>query len=77
MYDRRETGVESCLRLLPDPITSFKDELRSFDAFGAKTREIVEDNIPYFINEFWTSGQRRAHSIHEVQLPRLLQAAIA
>lgn len=49
-----------------DPITSFEDELRIFDSFGAKTREIVEDNIPYFINEFWTSGQRRAHSIHEV-----------
>ncbi len=51
---------------LTDPITSFEDELRIFDSFGAKTREIVEDNIPYFINEFWTSGQRRAHSIHEV-----------
>lgn len=25
-----------------------------------------EGSISYFVNEFWTSGQRQAHSIHEV-----------
>jgi len=29
------------------------------------------------VNEFWTSRQRAAHSLHEIFLPRLLQAATA
>ncbi len=41
-------------------------ELRGFDAFGAKTVEYEEEGIRYFVNEFWTSGQRRAHSLHEI-----------
>lgn len=41
-------------------------ELRAFTEFGAPTRIFVEDGVPYFINAFWTSGQRRAHSLHEV-----------
>jgi hypothetical protein len=55
--------------LLPRPIASSDAliaELRGFDAFGAKTVESEQDGIPYFINEFWTSGQRRAHSLHEI-----------
>ena len=28
--------------------------------------EVLEGPIRYLINEFWTSGQRQAHSIHEV-----------
>lgn len=58
-------------------------ELAAFREFG---RDTVRDtlvtstgaNVPVFINEFWTSRQRAAHSIHEVsyracfkpQLPR-------
>jgi len=41
-------------------------ELRGFDAFGAKTVEYDEEGIRYFVNEFWTSGQRRGHSLHEI-----------
>jgi hypothetical protein len=44
----------------------FEDEVRAFDAFGAKTSQVIEGDIPYLINEFWTSGQRQAHPIHEV-----------
>ena len=40
--------------------------VRRFDGFGTATLETVEDGIPYFINEFWTAGQRQAHSLHEV-----------
>lgn len=44
------------------------------------TEERVEGAIPYLVNEFWTAGQRQAHSIHEVsyracfkpQLPEFL-----
>ncbi len=45
---------------------SILDDIRSFSAFGERTRSIREDGIPYFVNEFWTSGQRKGHSIQEV-----------
>jgi len=61
-----------------DPAAAFEAEVRDFCAFGAKTRFEERDGLPYFVNEFWTAGQRQAHSIHEVsyracfkpQLPR-------
>ena len=49
---------------------------------SAKTKAAVKNirgmDVPYFINEFWTSRQRQAHSLHEIsyracfkpQLPR-------
>lgn len=43
-----------------------EDDLRAFDAFGAKTQRLEQDGVPYLVNEFWTAGQRQAHSIHEV-----------
>ena len=58
------------------------DTLRGFSEFGTSTqtisRSIEGREIPYFVNEFWTSKQRAAHSLHEVsyracfkpQLPR-------
>lgn len=58
--------------------TSFVETVRQFNAFGQRTIEREDGGIPYLINEFWTSGQRQAHSIHEIsyracfkpQLPR-------
>jgi hypothetical protein len=44
----------------------FVEELRGFHAFGTVTIERVVDGIPYLINEYWTAGQRQAHSLHEV-----------
>lgn len=60
------------------PKSGFVEYIRSFCEFGSATLETEEDDIPYFVNEFWTSSQRAAHSIHEVsyracfkpQLPR-------
>ncbi|MBV8764478.1 MAG: site-specific DNA-methyltransferase [Hyphomicrobiales bacterium] len=46
--------------------SSFADLILNFRAFGVATQERVEGGIPYFVNEFWTAGQRQAHSIHEV-----------
>lgn len=45
---------------------AFLDQVRKYRGFGASTVESIEDGIPYFVNEFWTAGQRQAHSIHEV-----------
>ena len=61
---------------------SFADELREFKDFDTATRveSHADSNIdlPVFINEFWTSKQRAASSLHEIsyracfkpQLPR-------
>jgi len=40
--------------------------IREFRDFGTATAERDDQGIPYWINEFWTAGQRRAHSIHEI-----------
>ena len=45
---------------------SIVDQIKAFSDFGLMTETIEKDGIPYYINEFWTSGQRKAHSIHEV-----------
>lgn len=42
------------------------DHVAAFDAFGARTVSEVQDGIPYFVNEFWTAGQRQGNSLHEV-----------
>ncbi|MGD9544548.1 MAG: DNA methyltransferase [Methylocystis sp.] len=42
----------------------FHDLARS--DFGAPTRAIVTDGVPYCINAFWTSAQRRGHPLHEI-----------
>ena len=34
--------------------------------FGAPTRAVVADGVPYYLNAFWTAGQRRAHPLHEI-----------
>ncbi len=46
-------------------------ELEAYDAFGEATRidhpmGIGFEHIPVFTNEFWTSKQRAAHSLHEI-----------
>lgn len=66
--------------------SSFDAELSAFREFGQPTRclstnfpSVAEKNdVPTFVNEFWTSKQRAANSLHEVsyracfkpQLPR-------
>lgn len=68
---------------LVSPVPSLVDELGDFSDFGSPTvaaRITVPEvgDIPVFTNEFWTSKQRAAHTLHEVsyracfkpQLPR-------
>src|SRR5262245_1686190 len=61
---------------------SLLDELASFRQFRTSTQVASlgdgEDAVPVFVNEFWTSKQRAASSLHEIsyracfkpQLPR-------
>ena len=54
--------------VLPDPrpAASFHESVRQFGRPARPTIQRDEGGIPYLTNEFWTSGQRQAHSIHEV-----------
>ncbi|WP_253203523.1 DNA methyltransferase [Methylosinus sp. KRF6] len=47
-------------------IADLMREVTCFDAFGAPTRRIEEEGLLYLVNEFWTSAQRQAHSLHEI-----------
>ncbi len=59
-------------------LDEFAGELQGWRRYGKTT--VVEDyaGVPVFVNEFWTSRQRAAHSLHEIsyracfkpQLPR-------
>lgn len=63
-------------------IPAFEAALREFCEFGERTRVVAfpdpEVRLPVYVNEFWTSKQRAAHSLHEIsyracfkpQLPR-------
>jgi hypothetical protein len=44
----------------------FIDVVRTFSEFGQPSEAVQDGCINYLINEFWTAGQRQAHSIHEV-----------
>lgn len=55
---------------------SFINDLVAFDDFGKKTISDERDGIPYFVNEFWTAGQRQAHSLHEVSYRACFKAQL-
>jgi hypothetical protein len=54
----------------------FVDFVKGFEAFGQRTIEQVEGGIPYLVNEFWTSSQRQAHSIHEISYRACFKAQL-
>jgi len=63
LLERRSASPASARKGALPP---FIDLVRNFEERGQPSREIREGPILYLINEFWTSGQRQAHSIHEV-----------
>ncbi len=60
------------------PVASddLRAELRVFSEFGSKTVERLEGGIDYFVNEFWTSRQRQAHSLHEISYRACFKAEV-
>ncbi len=54
----------------------FLPGIRAFKSFGTPTQEITEGGIPYLINEFWTAGQRQAHSLHEISYRACFKAQL-
>lgn len=50
----------------PASPAGFLHALRHFSLNGEPTAEFTEAGLRYWVNEYWTSGQRRGHSIHEI-----------
>jgi hypothetical protein len=50
--------------------------LRAFSYNGSATLDVEQNGLRYFINEFWTSGQRRSHSLHEVSYRACFKAQL-
>ncbi|MCS1408258.1 MAG: hypothetical protein M2R45_01431 [Verrucomicrobia subdivision 3 bacterium] len=50
----------------PERLSSFTDGLRAFHYRNRQTEVADRNGVPYFINEFWTSGQRKANRLHEI-----------
>jgi DNA methylase len=55
---------------------TFLADIQSFNEFGKATISYVKDGIPYFVNEFWTAGQRQAHSLHEISYRACFKAQL-
>jgi hypothetical protein len=59
-------------------LDDFQRELAQWRRYGKETVVDEQAGVPVFVNEFWTSKQRAAHSLHEIsyracfkpQLPR-------
>ena len=71
MTDSTLDGLTLFRQALPEPVAGgasldFDVIIRDFCEFGEQSIERREGPIRYLINEFWTSGQRKAHSIHEI-----------
>ena len=69
------------LSLFDDPAlaeaqAALTSSILSFVDFGRKTAVEERGGIPYFLNEFWTAGQRQAHSIHEVSYRACFKAQL-
>ena len=57
-------------------VGKFLDCLGRFSAFGGRTVTESLDGIPYFVNAFWTSLQRKAHSLHEISYRACFKAQL-
>lgn len=70
----QQTLADGCL--FAESPEKFLTDLSKFKDFGQPTSILDEDSIPYYINEFWTAGQRRSHSIHEVSYRACFKAQL-
>jgi DNA methylase len=54
----------------------FVDALRRFSFGGLPTVAFEQAGLCYFVNAFWTAGQRRGHSIHEISYRACFKAQL-
>ncbi len=55
---------------------AFLDTLRRFSLSGGVTVSFEEAGLRYFVNEYWTAGQRQAHSLHEISYRACFKAQL-
>ena len=55
---------------------AFVETLRQFTNFVTATVEFEDQGLRYFVNEYWTSGQRQSHSLHEVSYRACFKAQL-
>ena len=60
----------------PPEAGSFIDQVRQFREFGQPSVELSEGDISYIVNEYWTSGQRQSHSLHEISYRACFKAQL-
>jgi hypothetical protein len=54
----------------------FDGLVQDFCQFGQPSVDVTEGSIRYLINEFWTSAQRRSHSMHEISYRACFKAQL-
>ena len=54
----------------------FVEGLRRFSFGGVPTVAVEQAGLCYFINAFWTAGQRRGHSLHEISYRACFKAQL-
>jgi DNA methylase len=68
-FRAKEGAVSAAARVQPSA-SGLVQELERFEEFGAlslrQETSGPDGPVPTFVNEFWTSRQRQAHSLHEV-----------
>lgn len=72
--------LPSVLPAVSSAIGGLERELLGFRTFGKKTRQFSkafgDRELPYYVNEFWTSKQRASHSLHEVSYRACFKAQL-
>ena len=64
------------MSLAPERWPAFVAALREFTFDGMPTVAFEEGGLCYFVNAFWTAGQRRGHSIHEISYRACFKAQL-
>ena len=58
--------MSAALDQVPDAAADLPALLRRAGLDGVPTEEVAREGLRYFVNEFWTAGQRQAHRLHEI-----------
>jgi len=60
----------------PGSPRDFLDGLRRNPFDGGATEQLQDQGLRHFVNAFWTAGQRRSHSIHEISYRACFKAQL-
>ena len=66
----------SLVAAVAEPACAFVDALPRFTFDGTPTGVFEQSGLRYFVNAFWTAGQRRGHSIQEISYRACFKAQL-